>query len=101
MKGHTLRILCLDIETAPNTAFVWGLFKENIPLARLVETGYVLCWAAKWYGDSKIYHMNLGECTPRNMLKEIHKLLGEADAVVHYNGKNFDIPTLNKEFLLY
>lgn len=35
------------------------------------------------------------------MLKRIHKLLDEADAVVHYNGSKFDIPTLNKEFLLY
>jgi len=34
------------------------------------------------------------------MLKGIHKLLTEADAVVHYNGTRFDIPTLNKEFLL-
>ena len=35
------------------------------------------------------------------MLKQIHDLLNEADAVVHYNGTKFDIPTLNKEFLLY
>jgi DNA polymerase elongation subunit (family B) len=35
------------------------------------------------------------------MLKKVHKLLSEADAVVHYNGTKFDIPTLNKEFLLY
>jgi hypothetical protein len=34
------------------------------------------------------------------MTKRIHKLLTEADVVVHYNGTKFDIPTLNKEFLL-
>ena len=34
------------------------------------------------------------------MLASIHKLLDEADAVIHYNGKRFDIPSLNKEFLL-
>ena len=34
------------------------------------------------------------------MLKEIYKLLGEADAVVHYNGKKFDIPWLNREFAM-
>ena len=28
-------------------------------------------------------------------------LLEDADAVVHYNGTKFDIPTLNKEFLLH
>jgi hypothetical protein len=35
------------------------------------------------------------------MVKHIHALLSEADAVVHYNGRKFDIPTLNKEFLLH
>jgi DNA polymerase III epsilon subunit-like protein len=35
------------------------------------------------------------------MLRGIHKLLDEADAVVHYNGSRFDIPTINKEFLLH
>lgn len=95
-----MKILLLDIETAPNTAYVWGLFRENIPLARLVETGYVLCWAAKWLNEDTTYTMDLGRCTTHRMLKEIHKLLNEADAVVHYNGTRFDIPTLNKEFLL-
>lgn len=35
----------------------------------------------------------------RQMIKKIHKLLDQADVVVHYNGTKFDIPTLNKEFL--
>ena len=35
------------------------------------------------------------------MLAEIHGLLSEADAVVTYNGARFDVPTLNKEFVLY
>ena len=33
------------------------------------------------------------------MLERVHALLDEADAVVHYNGTKFDIPTLNKEFV--
>ena len=35
----------------------------------------------------------------KKMLRQIYSLLEEADIVVHYNGSNFDIPTLNKEFL--
>jgi DNA polymerase elongation subunit (family B) len=35
----------------------------------------------------------------KKMLNQVHKLLSEADAVIHYNGRRFDIPTLNKEFL--
>lgn len=96
-----MKILLLDIETSPNTAYVWGLFKENIPLVRLVETGKVLCWSAGWYGENFTFHDSLFYSQPEEMLKHIHVLLDEADAVVHYNGSSFDIPTLNKEFLEY
>jgi hypothetical protein len=36
----------------------------------------------------------------KRMIRRIHKLMDEADAICHYNGDKFDIPTLNKEFLL-
>jgi DNA polymerase elongation subunit (family B) len=96
-----MKILLLDIETAPNTAYVWGLFKENIPLARIIDSGYVMCWAAKWLGEEEIFFGSIQRSKPKTMLKAIHKLLEEADAVVHYNGARFDIPTLNKEFILH
>lgn len=95
-----MKILLLDVETAPNLAYVWGLWKENIPIQRVVSAGYVLCFAAKWYGEEEIFFDSVHKSRPKAMLKRIHKLLEEADAVVHYNGSNFDIPTLNKEFLL-
>lgn len=97
-----MKILLLDIETAPNLAYVWGLFKENIPLARLVESGYVLCFAAKWYDSKEIIFQSVQDTKdPTYMLSTVHDLLDSADVVVHYNGTSFDIPTLNREFLLY
>ena len=96
-----MKILFLDIETSPNIAYVWGLFKENIPLARLKESSYTLCWAAKWYGEDKVHFSSTYHDRPKTMLRKIHKLLDEADMVVHYYGSRFDIPTLNKEFLLH
>ena len=41
------------------------------------------------------------QSTSKKMLKGIHALLDEADTVIHYNGTKFDIPTLNKEFILH
>ena len=35
----------------------------------------------------------------KQMIRGIYDLLEEADAVIHYNGTKFDIPTLNHEFL--
>lgn len=39
------------------------------------------------------------ESTEKQMLKGIHKLLDEADVVVHQYGSKFDIPMLNTEFV--
>lgn len=94
-----MKILLLDIETAPHMAAVWGLWGENIPLDRLLTPGYTLCWAAKWLGDSEI-HFDSILSGPKTMARRIHKLMSKADVIVHYNGNKFDIPTLNREFLL-
>jgi predicted RNA-binding Zn-ribbon protein involved in translation (DUF1610 family) len=95
-----MKILLLDIETAPNLAHVWGMFKQTIHISQLIEASYVLCWAAKWLEKDEVYFDSM-ECTksPAKMLKGVHKLLEDADAVVTYNGESFDLPVLNKEFL--
>lgn len=94
-----MKILLLDIETSPNIAHVWGLFKQNVGLNQLMETGEVICFAAKWVGKDKIYFASTHHSGKANMLKLAHKLLEEADVVVHYNGERFDIPHLNTEFV--
>lgn len=94
-----MRILLLDIETAPNVVHVWGLWQQNVGLPQILASGYVMCWAAKWLGEREIKFNSIYASNKQRMLREIHKLLDEADAVVHYNGKSFDVPTLNKEFL--
>ena len=93
-----MKILLLDIETAPNTAYVWGLWKQNISISQIVDSSSMLCWAAKWLDEDEYEFSSIMQ-GKKKMLKGIHKLLNEADAVVHYNGSRFDIPTLNKEFL--
>ena len=95
-----MKILLLDIETSPNTAHVWGLWQQNVSINQLMESSYVLCYAAKWLGEKDIYFDSVHQSKPKTMLKGIHALLDSADAVIHYNGTKFDIPTLNKEFLL-
>jgi len=58
-----------------------------------------MCWSAKWLGGEDVFYGSVRKGKGK-MLSRIYKLLEEADAVVHYNGSRFDIPTLNKEFLL-
>lgn len=93
-----MRTLFIDIETSPNVAYTWGLFNQNIGINQLVSTSRVLCFAAKWQGEKKVQYY--GENLSRSeMVAAAHALLEEADVVVHYNGQQFDIPHLNREFL--
>jgi len=91
----------IDIETAPHLASVWGLWNQNIGLNQLLEAGYTLCYAAQWHGSREIMFDSVHKSSAKAMVKSAHKLLDEADAVCHWNGEKFDIPTLNKEFLLH
>lgn len=96
-----MKILFLDLETSPNIATVWGLWQQNIAINQLLNTSNVLCWAAAWYGEDEVIFDSVFQSKPKSMIKAIHKLLDEADVVVHYNGARFDIPVLNREFLMH
>lgn len=90
------RILHLDIETAPNLVYAWGLWGQDIHINQIVEPGYTLCWAAKWHGERKVHFASIHD---DDMVERIHGLIDEADICVHYNGNKFDIPHLNMAFL--
>lgn len=106
-----MKTLFLDIETAPHKVYAWGLYDQDISISQIVEPGYTLCWAAKWAGEDevlfgRVYGLPNRKSkrfisSARTMVRDVHALLNKADAVVHYNGQKFDVPTLNKEFLLF
>lgn len=90
------RILILDIETAPNLAYVWRIWKENIGLNQLREIGGILSFSAKWLGDDPTWYADVrmkgGE---KAVLDLLLLLLNRADIVIAHNAKGFDIPTIN------
>lgn len=95
-----MKILHLDIETAPNTVHVWGLWNVNVSIKQVLNSSHTLCWAAKWEGDKRVMFNSVQESSRKVMIREIYELINQADAVVHFNGNRFDMPTLNKEFVL-
>lgn len=93
----TARVLLTDIECSPIVSAHWGLFNQNISIDQIREHPRVIGFGAKWYGGkpsrfwSEYHHSRL------EMLTVIRDLLDEADAVVTYNGANFDQPWLHGE----
>ena len=94
------KILILDIETSPNLVYVWGLFNQNISISQVEEAGEVICWAAKWAGKKQRMFKSIHHDGKEDMVQTMYDLLEEADIVVHFNGKSFDMKHLNREFLL-
>lgn len=95
-----MKILILDIEIAPTIVTVWNLFNQNIALNQILGNSYVLGWAAKWYGEEEITYSSLRMTSSKRMLKEIYKMVNQADVIVGYNLDSFDMKILNKEFAL-
>lgn len=94
-----MKTLIIDIETSPNLAYVWALWKQTIHLPALIESGEVICFAAKWYGEKKTMFWSTHEHGKETMLRAAYDLVNEADVVVHFNGKSFDMPWLNSEWI--
>lgn len=94
-----MKLLVLDIETYPNTVYTWGLFDQNVALNQIVEPGGILSFAAKWVGDKAVTFASVHDTTERGMLKEAHRLLSEADAVIGWNSAAFDIKWLQGQFM--
>ena len=95
------KVLILDIETAPNIAYVWRFFKENVGAKQVIENSYMLSFAAKWLGEDKIYYEDLSNQHEKDMLIVLHALLDSADIVVAHNGDGFDIPHIQGRFVLH
>ena len=90
-----MRTLLLDIETSPNLAWVWGMYKQNVSPSQLEKPKDILCFAAEWldepYSPTFAAEWSHGR---QGMALTAWKLFSEADAVVTYNGDRFDLPHL-------
>ncbi len=96
----TRKILHLDIEWEPATAYVWRMWDENISPDQLIDHGGMLCFCAHWHGSKEFMFFSKWEDGREGMAKAALALLTEADAVVTYNGDKYDLPKITGEIVL-
>lgn len=95
------RVLLLDIETRPASAYVWRAYGEqSISPSQVIDTGGIICVGAKWLGEKECFLYSDWKHGHIEMLLAIHEMMSFADAVITYNGERFDLPKLQGEFLL-
>ena len=94
-----MKILFIDLETSPITAHTWGLWQQNISIKQIVESTQVICFGARWGTSKKVIFKSVHNDGKKEMLKELHALMDEADAIVGWNSKGFDHKHIRREFL--
>lgn len=105
--GKRAKILYYDLETAPILGTVWRKWKDN--LIWVEQDSYILCFAYKWDGERKTQVVSLPDFPgyeddredDRELVKELWRLLDEADIVVAHNGNRFDERVANARFVLH
>lgn len=94
------RILTLDIETSAHIVNTWGLFDQNVGLNQILDTTKVICFAAKWHGDSKVLFYSDFHDGHDEMVAQAWRLMDDADWLVTFNGRSFDVKHLHREMIL-
>lgn len=94
-----MRQLVIDIETRPNLAYVWSIWDQNIALNHIIESAEVFCWAAKWTDSDDTMYYSVNDVGKTAMVENAWHVINDADSVIHYNGRSFDMKHLNREFL--
>lgn len=100
------RIVTLDIETAPIESYHWGLWDQNIGLDQIQVEWSILSFSAKWLGNKNVIYKDTGGRgvdkvrDDKELLKELWKILDEADIVIAQNGQAFDVKKINARMLM-
>src|SRR5665647_2816061 len=95
-----MRIVSIDIETAPAHARVWRTGQQFVSLDQIVQPPQMLCYAARFRDRKRTEFYSEWGDGREEMVRQVHRILDEADAVLHYNGKRFDVPWLRTEMQL-
>ena len=59
----------------------------------------MIAFSAKWIGEDEIEFRSDFHDGHKRMVRRLWRLLNEADVVIHFNGRRFDIPHIQREFV--
>jgi hypothetical protein len=104
---QTVKILLLDIETAPSLGWVWEKYETNV--IDFKSDWYMLSYAYKWLyeDDTKVVGLvdfpryDRDRENDKQLVKSLWKLMDAADVIIAHNGDKFDIKKINTRFLTH
>lgn len=93
------KILVIDIEMRPGTAYWWQPKTKFIPAHMVIDKPSMICFDAKWLGQRNHIFRSEWEHGQADMIAEARRLLDEAHIVIGYNSAGFDVKHLNREII--
>lgn len=93
-----MRILALDVESKPALIWAYSIWNINAGIAQIQEPPGIISWSYRWADEPKknnVYRW----ADEEGAWEELWDRLNEADAVLHFNGRSFDMPYINSEFI--
>lgn len=103
------RILLLDIETAPSKGFYFNPYaKSGTNILHVEQHWHLLSFSYKWLGEKGVKVRGLPDYpayqddrgNDRDLLRELHGLVDESDAIVAHHGDGFDLPKVRARLVL-
>ncbi|GIU69830.1 MAG: hypothetical protein KatS3mg002_1066 [Candidatus Woesearchaeota archaeon] len=103
-KPVNKKIFIFDLETSPLIAYTFSYFGAYLSPDSVMQTPYILTWAGKYLYDNEIYGFRLNsdealEGNDLSIIKNLIEIISEADILVGYNLKNFDMKILNTRLI--
>ena len=100
------RILIYDVEVSPMLIWAFGEWDTNS--LRVEQHSYMFCFSYKWLGERQVKNVALWDFPVRlkadptddlDVVKELHRLMSEADIVIAHNANRFDNRVAMERFL--
>lgn len=101
------RTLFLDVENTPIKIYAWELYETNA--IEVVEDWHMLSFAYQWAGEKRVTVKALPDYrlyqkdkkNDRELIKDLHSILDEADVVIGHNAAAFDTKKSNSRFIYH
>lgn len=91
------KIIAWDIETSHSIYAEFSRYNQNpIPYQNTLQHWFIICIAWKELGKKRVNSVHIKTPTKDyELVKHVHDVLSNCDAVVHHNGDKFDIKKFN------
>lgn len=101
------RIAFIDIENSPNVSYTWGKWQQDV--IAFTREWYIMSFSVKWNDEKRTRTYALPDFplyktdphNDRDLVREMHKVLSEADLIVAHNGDAFDLKKTNTRFIFH